>query len=85
MRIASELGYYPDARAVRLREGSVGMLAVVLLFPEDQDRQSFNPFYYEIASAVEAAAARRGNGVLLSGQSQSSSLRSDFEQRREAD
>lgn len=85
MRAASEIGYYPDARAVRLREDSIGMLAVVLLFPEGEGRQSFNPFYYEIVSAVEAAAARRGFGVLLSGQSQSSSLRSDFEQRREAD
>lgn len=84
-RIASELGYYPDARAVRLRQGSTRIVAVVLLFAEGDERQSFNPFYYEVASAVQAAAARRGIGVLLSGQGHSSSLRSDFEQRSEAD
>src|SRR5579872_4193382 len=84
-RVAKELGYQPDVRAVRLREGWVRTLAVVLLFPEGGERRSFNPFYYEIAGAVEAAAARRGIGVLLSGQSEISSLRGDFEQRREAD
>lgn len=85
VRIATELGYQPDSRAVRLRDGSVGAIAVVLLFPEGDERQALNPFYYDIVSAVEAAAARRGIGVLLSGQSHSSSLRSDFERRREAD
>lgn len=85
VRIASELGYQPDSRAVRLREGSAGAIAVVLLFPQDDERQSINPFYYDIVAAVEAAAAARGIGVLFSGQSNSSSLRGDFEQRREAD
>lgn len=85
VRIASGLSYYPDSRAARLRETSVGRLAVVLLYPERGARQPFNPFYYEIASAVEAAAARRGLSVLLSCQSQSSSLRCEFEQRKEAD
>lgn len=85
MRIADELGYRPDSRAVRLREGFVGTIAVVLLFPETVGRQALNPFYYDVLGAVEAAASRRGVSILLSGQSQSSSLRSDFERRREAD
>lgn len=85
VRVAAELGYFPDSRAVRLRDGSVGTIAVVLLFPAAQARGSFNPFYYEILSAVEAAATRRGISILLSGQSHSSSLRADFERRREAD
>lgn len=85
VRIAAQLGYYPDSRAVRLREGWVRTLAVILLFSEEDEHRTFNPFYYEIASAVEVAAARRGIGVLLSCQSQASSLRGDFERRREAD
>lgn len=84
-RIAKQVGYHPDSRAVRLREKQVGMIAVVVLFPEGNSRQLLNPFYYDVVSAVEAAAGRRGIGVLLSCQSDAGSLRSDFEKRREAD
>ena len=84
-RIAKQVGYHPDCRAVRLREKQVGMIAVVVLFPEGNSRQLLNPFYYDVVSAVETAAGRRGIGVLLSCQSDVGSLRSDFEKRREAD
>ncbi|HEX7694584.1 MAG TPA: LacI family DNA-binding transcriptional regulator [Sphingomonas sp.] len=87
-RVASaalQLGYRPDVRAIRLRGGMVGYVAVVLLYAGSGSRRSLNPFYFDIASAVEAAAARRGMSVLLSMQGDAASLRSDFESRREAD
>jgi len=84
-RAAAELGYRPDSRAVRLRGGAVGTVAVVLLTSSELERRALNPFYFDILGAVEAAAARRGMGILLSYQSTPDSLRSDFEQRREAD
>ena len=84
-RAAERLGYIPDTRGIRLRQSSVGTIAVVLLFPDGGNRKSLNPFYYEIVSAVEAAAASRNVAILLSGQSDLASLRGDFERRREAD
>ena len=84
-RAAAELGYRPDSRAVRLRGGAVGTVAAVLLTSSELERRALNPFYFDILGAVEAAAARRGMGILLSYQSTPDSLRSDFEQRREAD
>ncbi len=84
-KAAAELGYRPDSRAVRLRGGSVGSVAVVLLTSPDLERRALNPFYFDILGAVEAAAARRSMGILLSYQGTAESLRSDFEQRREAD
>lgn len=84
-KAAAELGYRPDSRAVRLRGGSVGSVAVVLLTSPDLERRALNPFYFDILGAVEAAAARRGLGILLSYQGTTDTLRADFEQRREAD
>jgi len=84
-KAAAELGYRPDSRAVRLRGGAVGCVAVVLLTSPDLERRALNPFYFDILGAVEAAAARRGMGITLSYQGTADTLRSDFEQRREAD
>jgi len=84
-RAAVKLGYRPDVRAVRLRGGPVGCIAVVMLYAAGASRQSLNSFYFEIAAAVEAAAAKRGHTVILSLQSDAASLRSDYQQRREAD
>jgi len=84
-KAAADLGYRPDSRAVRLRGGAVGAVAVVLLTSPDLERRALNPFYFDILGAVEAAAARRGMGIILSYQGTADTLRSDFEQRREAD
>lgn len=84
-RVAQRLGYWPDSRAVRLRAGSISTVAVVLLLPDCDKYGPFNPFYHDIACAVAAAAAKRNVNVLLSCQSWPSSLRGDFEKRREAD
>lgn len=82
---AAQLGYLPDLRAARLRQATTGCIALVLLVPAGAGRAALNPFYYDLVSAIEAAAAREGRRILLSFQDAAAGFDSEFEQRREAD
>jgi len=59
----AELGYQPNAAARALRSGS--SRTVALLAPVGGSRIFANPFFAELASAVEDAARARGLDLLL--------------------
>ncbi len=82
---AAALDYRPHRAAMQLRGARPGCIALVLLSAPGTERGALNPFYYDLVGAVEAAAARRGLGVILSYQGERATWRCDFEQRGEAD
>ncbi|PZU46007.1 MAG: LacI family transcriptional regulator [Sphingomonas sp.] len=82
---ARALNYRTDSRAARLRSGSTGTLAVVILTQPGQARARVNPFYFALLGAIGAAASDRGFHLLLSFQDSTANFRSDYEQSHEAD
>lgn len=82
---ARALNYRIDSRAARLRSGSTGTLAVVILTRPGQERARVNPFYFALLGAIGAAASDRGFHLLLSFQDSAANFRSDYEQSHEAD
>ena len=82
---ARALNYRTDSRAARLRSGSTGTLAVVILTQPGQARARVNPFYFALLGTIGAAASDRGFHLLLSFQDSAANFRSDYEQSHEAD
>jgi DNA-binding LacI/PurR family transcriptional regulator len=80
---ARALNYMPDRRAARLRSGSTGNLALVVLTMPGQDQASINPLYFALLGAVGVAASARGYNLLVS--FQSAEFRTDYGGAREAD
>ena len=66
MEAAEALGYYVDERAARLRRGSTGTLAVVVICREGDSAASINPFAYALLGSVCVAASQRGFETLVS-------------------
>jgi DNA-binding LacI/PurR family transcriptional regulator len=85
LEIARDLNYAVDRRGVRLRSGSTGNIAVIMLSPPGRDRSALNPFYYSLLGAVGVAASRHGYNLLVSFQSGPDDFRADFARTREAD
>lgn len=63
---AEALGYFVDERAARLRRGSTGTLAVVVICREGDNAASINPFAYALLGSVCVAASERGFETLVS-------------------
>jgi DNA-binding LacI/PurR family transcriptional regulator len=63
---AEALGYFVDERAARLRRGSTGTLAVVVICREGDSAATINPFAYALLGSVCVAASERGFETLVS-------------------
>ncbi|MBX3595022.1 substrate-binding domain-containing protein [Sphingomonas sp.] len=85
LRIAREIGYVPDRRAMRLRGARTRCIALVILLPDDLKPREVNPLYWDLIAAIETAAAARGYRILLSLQPNGSDRNCDFEAERDAD
>ena len=66
LRAAEEIGYFVDERAARLRRGSTGTIAVVVICRPGQTAADVNPFSYMLLGSVCLAASERGFETLVS-------------------
>lgn len=85
MRAAEELGYFVDERAARLRRGSTGTLAVVVICRPGESAATINPFAYALLGSVCVAASERGFETLVSFQAREESLFGHYQERGWAD
>lgn len=82
---AQELGYFVDERAARLRRGSTGTLAVVVICRPGDTASEINPFAYALLGSVCLAASERGFETLVSFQAQPSSFFGHYQEHGRAD
>ena len=85
VRAAEELGYFVDERAARLRRGSTGTLAVVVICRPGESASTINPFAYALLGSVCVAASGRGFETLVSFQASGESLFGHYQERGWAD
>lgn len=85
LSVASELGYYVDERAARLRRGHTGTLAVVVICRPGGGARDVNPFSYALLGGICAAAAERGLEVLVSLQGDEDKLFGHYVERGQAE
>jgi DNA-binding LacI/PurR family transcriptional regulator len=82
---AEALGYFVDERAARLRRGSTGTLAVVVICREGDSAGSINPFAYALLGSVCVAASERGFETLVSFQAHESDFFGHYQEQGRAD
>ncbi len=85
LEVASELGYFVDERAARLRRGHTGTLAAVVITKPGGNARDVNPFSYALLGGVCAAAAERGLEVLVSLQGDEEKLFGHYVERGQAE
>ncbi|OZA94660.1 MAG: LacI family transcriptional regulator [Erythrobacter sp. 34-65-8] len=85
LKAAEELGYFVDERAARLRRGSTGTLAVVVICRPGESASSINPFAYALLGSVCLAASERGFETLVSFQAAEDRLFGHYQERGWAD
>ncbi|WP_374408913.1 LacI family DNA-binding transcriptional regulator [Pelagerythrobacter sp.] len=85
LRAAEEIGYFVDERAARLRRGSTGTLAVVVICRPGQTAADINPFSYMLLGSVCLAASERGFETLVSFQAGDENFFGHYEERGWAD
>ncbi|GIX19050.1 LacI family DNA-binding transcriptional regulator [Erythrobacter cryptus] len=82
---AEALGYFVDERAARLRRGSTGTLAVVVICREDDSAATINPFAYALLGSVCVAASQRGLETLVSFQARGEAFFGHYQEQGRAD
>ncbi|WP_379922328.1 LacI family DNA-binding transcriptional regulator [Erythrobacter sp. R86502] len=82
---AEALGYFVDERAARLRRGSTGTLAVVVICREGDNASSINPFAYALLGSVCVAASERGFETLVSFQARDANFFGHYQEQGRAD
>ncbi len=82
---AEALGYFVDERAARLRRGSTGTLAVVVICREGDSAASINPFAYALLGSVCVAASERGFETLVSFQARAEAFFGHYQEQGRAD
>lgn len=82
---AEALGYFVDERAARLRRGSTGTLAVVVICREGDSASSINPFAYALLGSVCVAASERGFETLVSFQARAADFFGHYQEQGRAD
>ena len=82
---AEALGYFVDERAARLRRGSTGTLAVVVICREGDSASSINPFAYALLGSVCVAASERGFETLVSFQAREGGFFGHYQEQGRAD
>lgn len=82
---AEALGYFVDERAARLRRGSTGTLAVVVICREGDSASSINPFAYALLGSVCVAASERGFETLVSFQARPDDFFGHYQEQGRAD
>lgn len=82
---AQALGYFVDERAARLRRGSTGTLAVVVICREGDSAGSINPFAYALLGSVCVAASERGFETLVSFQARPQDFFGHYQEQGRAD
>ena len=82
---AEALGYFVDERAARLRRGSTGTLAVVVICREGDSAASINPFAYALLGSVCVAASERGFETLVSFQARAGEFFGHHQEQGRAD
>lgn len=82
---AEALGYFVDERAARLRRGSTGTLAVVVICREGDSASSINPFAYALLGSVCVAASERGFETLVSFQAREGEFFGHHQEQGRAD
>ena len=85
LEAASELGYFVDERAARLRRGHTGTLATVVISKPGGGARDVNPFSYALLGGICAAAADRGLEVLVSLQADEDKLFGHYVERGQAE
>ena len=85
LEVASELGYFVDERAARLRRGHTGTLAAVVITMPGGSARDVNPFSYALLGGICAAAAERGLEVLVSLQGEEEKLFGHYVERGQAE
>ena len=85
MSAASEMGYFVDERAARLRRGHTGTLAVVVICKPGERARDVNPFSYALLGGICAAAADKGLEVLVSLQAEEDKLFGHYVERGQAE
>ena len=85
MKAAEELGYFVDERAARLRRGSTGTLAVVVICRPGDTAGEINPFAYALLGSVCLAASERGFETLVSFQAQHNTFFGHYQEHGRAD
>lgn len=85
LKAAEDLGYFVDERAARLRRGSTGTLAVVVICRPGESAASINPFAYSLLGSVCLAASERGFETLVSFQASEDRLFGHYQERGWAD
>lgn len=85
LKAAEELGYFVDERAARLRRGSTGTLAVVVICRPGESAATINPFAYALLGSVCVAASERGFETLVSFQASEDRLFGHYQERGWAD
>lgn len=81
LRAAEEIGYFVDERAARLRRGSTGTLAVVVICRPGESAADINPFSYMLLGSVCLAASERGFETLVSFQAREQDFFGHYEER----
>jgi len=82
---AEALGYFVDERAARLRRGSTGTLAVVVICREGDSASTINPFAYALLGSVCVAASERGFETLVSFQARAEDFFGHYQEQGRAD
>jgi len=82
---AEALGYFVDERAARLRRGSTGTLAVVVICREGDSAATINPFAYALLGSVCVAASERGFETLVSFQARPEAFFGHYQEQGRAD
>lgn len=82
---ARELDYLPDKRASRLRSGTTGVVAVVVITRAEEGAREVNPFAYALLGSVCRAASDKGYETLVSFQASESEFYGRYVEQRDAD
>lgn len=82
---ASEMGYFVDERAARLRRGHTGTLAVVVICNPGERARDVNPFSYALLGGICSAAAEKDLEVLVSLQAEEDKLFGHYVERGQAE
>ena len=89
IQAARELDYHVDERAARLRRGTSGVLALVVIrrpaLPGGDPTEGVNSFSYRLIAAVCDAAAERGYETLVSMQADEDRFYADYVATGQAD
>jgi DNA-binding LacI/PurR family transcriptional regulator len=82
---AKALDYLPDKRASRLRSGTTGVVAVVVITQTHGGAREVNPFAYILLGSVCRAASAKGYETLVSFQASEDEFYGRYVEQRDAD